>query len=170
MTHICVTAETEEWTTRSPDPDDEWDIGDTEGRVSNVVAFEEKTTQGYYGASHSRDLPVSAGDSVWAVVADYESGCTFGRSGGHADVMEVFASADEAEAFASVAMKLDGPEGRWGEKTHEYSFEYEGKTYSRAWVGYFESLNSVDVWECVVKRSAKDPFTSDPRPGFKRGY
>lgn len=170
LTNICVTAETREWTTRERDHEDEWDAGDTAGEVSNVVAFVESTSQGYYGASHARDLPVEAGDTVWAVVADYESGCTFGRSGGHADVMEVFASAEEAETFASAAMVYDGPEDRWGGKSHAYGFEYEGKSYSRAWVGHFESLNSVDVWECVVKRNAKDPWTADPRPGYKRGY
>lgn len=172
MTNICATAETREWTTRERDPDDEWDAGDTDGEVSNVVAFVETTSQGYYGASHSRDLPVKAGDTVWVVVADYESGCTFGRSGGHADVMEIFTSSEEADAFLTAALHKDTTEKRWGgvQEVHGYGFEFQGKDYSRAWVGYFESLNSVDIWECQVKANPKDPWSADRSPAYKKGF
>lgn len=172
MTKIVVTAETREWTTRERDPNDSWDNGDTAGEVHNVVAFIERVESGYYGESHGKDLPdVKVGDTVYAVVADYESGCTFGRSGGHASVLDVFSDPEEAQALADAALKPDGFEERWGSQQpkYDYSFTHNGQSYYRSWVGYFESLNSLDVWACTVKSAPKDPWSNDQYPGFKTG-
>jgi hypothetical protein len=43
----------------------------------------------------------------------------------------------------------------WADK---YSFEYNGESYSRSWVGYFERLQEITVWELVVRRNPADPF------------
>lgn len=169
---IVVTAETEEWSTRERDPNDEWDIGDTDGRVSNVVAYVDSINEHfYYGASAGKEIDATAGDTVYAVVADYNSGCTFGQSGGHADVLDFFVSNEEAEALAEAALKPDGKEDRYGrtENRYDYSFTFGGREYSRAWVGYFESLNSLDVWQVVVKSQPKDPWADDMNPGYKVG-
>lgn len=172
MTRVVVSAETREWTTRERDPNDSWDIGDTAGEVHNVVAWLEPQEVGYYGDSHGKDIPgAKLGDTVYAVVADYDSGCTFGRSGGHASVLDFFTDPAEAKALADAALKPDGKEDRWGRQVDrfDYSFTHNGETYHRAWVGYFESLNSLDIWECRIKGTAKDPWRDDPEPGFRVG-
>ena len=173
MARVVVTAETRTWDVRPPDPNDSWDNGDTAGEVSNVVAFLEPAQVNYYGSSHGKDLgDVSVGDTVYAVVADYESGCTFGRDGGHADVLDVFTDREEAKALVTAALTPDGERETWGgrkEKSFGYSFEHNGQTYRRAWVGYFECLNSLDIWVCRIKGSAKDPWSDDPDAGYKVG-
>jgi hypothetical protein len=163
---IVVSAETEVHTTRNPDPTDSWDQGDTAGHVSNVFAFLDKSTGHYYGDSVSRDLNVTYGDTVYAVVADYESGSTFGRSGGHAQVLDVFTTEEDAAALLEAA-QANPKTDAYQEK---YSFEHNGVTYHRAWVGYFESLNSLDVWDVVVRQNPNDPIKRGPgRYSLKRG-
>lgn len=173
MARVVVSAETREWTTRQRDPSDSWDIGDTAGEVSNVVAWLEGQEVHYYGDSHGKEIEgADIGTKVWAVVADYESGCTFGRSGGHAQVLDFFDNPAEAKALSVAALTPDGERERWGgkEKVFDYSFTHNGETYHRNWVGYFESLNSLDVWECRIKGQAKDPWSDDPSPGFRTGH
>lgn len=174
MARVVVSAETREWTTRQRDPSDSWDIGDTAGEVTNVVAFLETQEVSYYGDSHGKEIEgAELGSKVWAVVADYESGCTFGRSGGHAQVLDFFDNPADAKALAEAALKPDGERERWAgykEKVFDYNFTYGDETYYRAWVGYFESLNSLDVWECRIKGNAKDPWSDDPDPGFRTGH
>lgn len=174
MTRVVVTAETRTWETRPADPSDSWDNGDTAGEVTNVVAFMERAEAHYYGESHGKDLgDVEIGDTVYAVVADYESGCTFGRDGGHATVLDFFTDPAEAKALAAAALKPDGQVERWAGHMvdqFDYSFTHNGQSYYRSWVGYFESLNSLDVWECRIKGVAKDPWSDDPQPGFRTGH
>lgn len=173
MTRIVVSAETRTWTTRERDTSDSWDTGDTAGEVTNVVASIEAQEVSYYGESHGKDIPdLKIGDTVYAVVADYESGCTFGRDGGHASVLDFFATAQEARDLAEVALRPDSEGRNWrGDSTKicGYSFEHNGQSYYRSWVGYFESLNSLDVWECRIKGHAKDPWSEDRDPGFRVG-
>jgi hypothetical protein len=153
---IIVTAETEQWTSRCADPDDEYDSGDTDGRVSDVTAFEDTTgvDRYSYGDSVRRELDVRIGTLVYAVVAAYESGSTYGRSGGHAKVLDVFTTEQEAQGLRDAATAppaSDAFEDR-------YPFTYNGATYHRVWAGHFERLNSVDVWSVNVRRNPADPF------------
>jgi hypothetical protein len=171
MAKISVSAETESWDTR-PAANDGWDNGDTAGRVSEVVAFVETKPDVYgTGDSRTKDMDgVGAGDTVWAVVADYESGSTFGRSGGHAQVLDMFTTLEEAEGLlaAAQAEPEKDAEGRvaWSDL---YSFEYNGESYSRSWVGYFERLQEITVWELVVRRNPADPFRKGTgRYSYKR--
>lgn len=167
MPKIVVSADTQVGVTRERDPNDPWDQGDTSGHVSNVRAFLDRHDGVYYGESKARDLDVKVGDTVYAVVADYESGSTFGRSGGHAQVLDVFTTLKEAEGLVEAATappKGDGYEDR-------YSFTHEGETYSRSWVGYFERLQSLDVWDIVVRENPGDPLRKGPgRYSLKRGH
>lgn len=143
MTQVIVSAETEVWSTRDPDPDDSWDAGDTAGRVVGVRAWtarewEQKTRYGGY-AHWEGDLPVEPGDCVYAVVADYESGSTFGRDGGHASVVDVFTDVETAGACARAA-----------EQAESYRFYFQDREYYASWQGYFESLNEMQVWAVKV--------------------
>lgn len=160
MTHVVASAETESWVTRRADPDDKWDVGDSAGRVTNVEVVVSQEEQSYYGSSVGRNLDVNVGDTVYAVAADYSSGCTFGRSGGHGQVLDVFTDPAEAQSLAEAALQI-------GER--DYSFKHNNVEYRADWQGYFESLNSIDVWECTVKPHFAYNSFSAPHIGFKRG-
>lgn len=145
MTKIVVSTEVEVWSTRDRDPDDDWDTGDTAGRVVGVRAWECRDWEGNtfrrYGGydSWSGELDVQAGDYVYAVVADYESGSTFGRDGGHASVVDVFTDIETADALAKVA-----------ESAEDYRFYFGDRDYYASWQGYFEYLNDMKVWAVRV--------------------
>lgn len=147
MTKIVVSAETEVWSTRDPDPSDSWDAGDTTGRVVGVRAWEERDWErsghSRYGGydSWSGDLDARAGDYVYAVVADYESGSTFGRDGGHASILDVFTDVKEADSLCIVA-----------EKAKDFRFFYGDKEYYASWTGYFEYLQDMKVWAVRVEK------------------
>lgn len=161
MTQVCVTTEIETWQEEGPDEDHlkgepySW-RGATGGAVTNVIAFIEETAHPYYGDSHGKDLDVRPGDVVYAVVASYTTGDTFGREGGQAKVLDFFLDADEAERLLEAA-KAD----------NDYNFEFEGTTYYRPWVGYFEQLDRLEVWACSIR---PDRWSEGSRPGFRRGH
>jgi hypothetical protein len=160
MTRIVISAEVDRRETRAADPNDEWDSGDTEGHVTNVIAYVETEVHYYYGASACVDLVAGYGTTVYAVVADYDSGSTFGHDGGHAQVLDGFLTPEEAKALLDAA-----------NAGTEHGFEHNGKDYSRSWVGYFESLNSLDIWDVQVRLNPADPFRpkGTGRYSLKRG-
>lgn len=156
MTKIVVSAETKSWTTRDPDPTDEWDNGDSAGLVTNVIAYTVPELNAHYGSSCGVELDgVEPGDTVYAIVADYESGCTFGRSGGHAQVAAVFATPEEAEALLRAINDRDPA-------TERYGITFNGVEYHFDWVGYFDSLNDLSIWDVVVRSNPADPFRREP--------
>jgi hypothetical protein len=161
MSQICVTTEVETWVEDGPDEDYRKGVpysyrGATGGRVSNVVAFVEGEAHPYYGDSHGKELDALPGDVVYAVVADYSTGDTFGREGGQAKVVDFFLDSDQADRLREVAAH-----------TQDYRFEFEGETYYAPWVGYFEHLNSVEIWACTIR---PDRWSDGPRPGYRRGH
>lgn len=163
MTVVCVTTEVDTWQDEGPDEDYlrgepySW-RGSTGGRVSNVIAFIEATEkpQPYYGDSAGKVMDVLPGDVVYAVVAGYSTGDTFGREGGQAKVVDFFQDPDEAERLFEAA-KAD----------NDYQFEFEGTTYYRPWVGYFENLDTLEIWTCRVR---PDRWSDGPRPGYRSGH
>lgn len=175
MTKIVVTTEVENHVTRVADSDDQWDIGDEEGSVTNVIAYETEELQNYYGDSFGKEMDVEVGGTVYAVVVDYSSGCTFGRTGAQGKVLDVFTDPKEAEDLANAALKPDGYREEWGGRKvakYDYSFKHNGQEYYRAWVGYFEDLQDLSVWEVQV-RKRYDAFGSRTgnagTVGYKRG-
>jgi hypothetical protein len=164
VTKILISAETESHVTRARDPNDSWDQGDTAGSVTNVWACveTEKETQRWFGESTVVELPVKPGDVIFAVVADYESGSTFGRSGGHAAILDAFLTRDEAEQLARAAAVA---------KTADWYFSFGGREYYRTWEGYFERLQSLDVWEIQVRGEYQSFLTPEEQrtTGCKRG-
>lgn len=160
MADVLVSAETEVYITRMPDPDDRWDNGDTAGYVSNVYAalLPDGGQTHYWGESLCKAMEgVKAGDTLYAVVADYESGDTFGRDGGHAQVLDVFREHDRAGELAKAAAP---------EASGDYSFEFSGKTYIRSYVGYFESLNDICVWSVTVREAPQSVLTDGAARSF----
>lgn len=173
MTNIVVTTEVENHRTRSPDPNDGWDIGDEEGSVTNVTAYVVDSLDHYYGDSYGKELDVEAGGTVYAVVADYSSGCTFGRTGAQGKVLNVYTDPLDAEALAAAALRPESYVERYGQKVpqFDYEFTFEGQDYWRSWVGYFEDLQDLSVWEVQVRSHCCDPFDrSSGTFGYKRGH
>lgn len=149
-TRITVSTEVENHTTRRADPSDNWDIGDESGSVTNVTAWlSEDELDTYWTESLCQDLPdhIGVGSTVFAVVVDYSSGCTFGRTGATGQVLNVFDNAEEASKLAEAALAED-----------DYSFTYNEIEYRRSWVGYFEQLQSLDVWEITVRSGPQNRF------------
>ena len=166
MTKVMVITEVERYVTRPRDESDEWDQGDMSGYVTNVYAKVDPRDDDYYysGDTLSKDFDeLMPGAMLYAVVADYESGSTFGRDGGHACILDVFDNKADAESLARAALKADAKES---------SFTWRGKSYYRAWVGYFERLQSLDVWYCPLRTETQPswPECPDCSPGHKRGY
>jgi hypothetical protein len=163
MTQICVTTEVDTWQEEGPDQSylngEPYSYrGATGGRVTNVIAYIDSETHTYYGESAGKDIPkAKVGDIVYAVVADYSTGDTFGRDGGHSQVLDFFTDPDVADQLLAAALR-DGD--------NRFSFEFEGRSYSKSWAGYFESLNNLEVWACTVR---PDRWTEGPRPGYRRG-
>lgn len=153
--NILIGTEVEVYTSRERDPEDECDNGDTEGRVTNVWASYTKEEPRYWSDSVIIPEPENFNGTLFAVVADYSSGNTFGRDGGYSQILNAFADNETAEALAVAALenKRDG----W-RTSYDYSFTFQGKEYSRSWAGYFECLNSLDVWEIAVRKYPVDPF------------
>lgn len=155
MSIVRVEVETDSWEAREADSSDSWDRGDTEGHVAGVVAFELKDAKRPHvgtGSCGEKELPVRVGSRVWAVVAQYSTGDTFGRDGGQAQLLDVFASEDEAEGLLKACEEWNAkPSEGW----IQAPFEYAGTAYYTAWTGYFESLDWIRVWPVVVGRARR---------------
>jgi hypothetical protein len=166
MTDIVVSTEVETWPTKPPsqeylDGEPYAARGATDGRVTNVMAWVETNVRHYYGDSHCKDLPgAQPGTTIYAVVADYSTGSTFGRDGGQSNVLDFFLDPDKAEALRQTAAG-----------TRDYSFEFEDTVYSASWMGYFEDLNDISVWEVVIQPGPNDPLVPNTTHwNFKRGH
>ncbi len=159
MTVVEFSTSVKDYQTREPDPSDSWDIGDVDGYVDNVTARPSDELQPYYACSLGKEFPdsVGPGSTLYVVVADYTSGCTFGRTGAQGQVLDAFEDPQEAQALAEAARA-----------TTEYNFTYEGVTYRADWMGYFESLSSLDIWEVTVNKSY--PSGSGVSTSFKKGH
>jgi hypothetical protein len=172
MSNILIGTEVDTWITDEADPTDSWSRDSTDGRVTNVWASYTDEEPRSWGESIIIPEPENFNGTLFAVVADYSSGDTFGRDGGHSQVLDAFADNETAEALAYIALehKRDG----W-RVDYDYSFTFRDKEYRRDWWGYFESLNSLDVWEIQVKKYPRDPYEEldsyyeDEYPGIKAG-
>lgn len=164
MTKIVVTTEIESWVSEHATPGDSWSRDSTDGHVSNVEAYmETNDSRTYYGDSCGKDLPgVRVGDTVYAVVVEYETGDSFGRDGGQAKVLDVFTDSESAQDLANHICNYHSADDR------DFSFTFGDTEYYASWKGYFESFKSCDVWQIVVK-TYYDPYSSTPSPNFRIG-
>jgi hypothetical protein len=148
---VRIEVETRTWITRSIDPEDSWDKGDTAGEVANVTATStDAAIEGSWYGDSVVSLPgIHVGDTIYVVVVDYESGNTFGRYGGYYQILDAFTSNEDAEALCSLARAYDTAEKR----NYTESLTYKNKEYYASWKGYFESTNSIDIWAVTVRGS-----------------
>lgn len=138
--------------------------GETWGSLTNVVAAVEDERRTYYGDGLGKDLDVNAGDTVYAVVVVYTTGDSFGRDGGQTKVLDAFTDPAEAAALAQRATEHDSNKDGYG-------FQHNGVDYYTPWCGYFESLDSIDVWDVQVR----GPFFTKRAPehvqwNIRRGH
>jgi len=156
---ILIGTEVEIWVTSEADPDDdEWSTESTEGYVSNVWACMSDQEPRTWSESFIIDAPegFKAGDTLYAVVADYSDGDSFGQYGGYSQVLDGFTDLETASALANAADQAERDD--YGHKDYDWDFEFQGKEYHRSWRGYFKILNSVDVWQVTVLGSPVDPY------------
>lgn len=146
MTRIVASTEVEYWQVEPPEDSDEPYSyrGETGGRVTNVVAEVENDIRNYYGDGHGKDLDVNPGDTVYVVVVEYSTGDSFGRDGGQSKVLDIFTTAKEAADLAERATAHDYNKDGFG-------FRHNGVDYYTPWCGYFESLDSIEVWDVQVR-------------------
>ncbi len=147
---IGIEVQIASWQTSAPDDDGgRWSYrGETDGEITKVSAIANSNIGIPYWAEDV-NLNVSLGDTVYPVIATYETGDTFGRDGGQTDVLDVFATYEKAESLSawieSIARDDYRRDGRYA-----FSETFEGKEYHLAWRGYFENFQKVDIYPCVV--------------------
>lgn len=168
---VEFSTEVETWQEEGPDQDYlngvpySW-RGSSNGRVTNVTAAEsgrEASARLYGGESLVKNMPeVSPGDTLYVVVVGYTSGDTFGRDGGHTAVLDAFTDADAAEELMEAAVE---------NRDREYKMVHNGVEYYCPWVGYFENMEEINVWEVVVRKTHQySRFNDGVARGFKRGH
>ena len=168
---IEFSTEVETWQEDGPDADylagEPYSYrGSTNGRVTNVtaaVSARESTARQYGGESLVKEMPdVGPGDTVYVVVVGYTSGDTFGRDGGHTAVLDAFTDADAAEELMKAAADDMG---------RDYKMTHNGVEYYCPWVGYFENMEEINVWEVTVRKTHEySRWDSGVTRGFKRGH
>lgn len=142
---ISIHVETERWVTREIDPDDDWDQGSSDGSITGVAAVyrEEGSDRGFRGmgwGDGNYDIDAQPGDIVYTVIAKYGTGNTFGSEGCQISVMDVFTNSKDAEKLY------------YGLKdVSDYQVTVEGRDYYIPWVGYFEWIQSLDIYTLVVQ-------------------
>lgn len=146
---LYLSYDSETHTTRDADPDDPWDAGDETGDfwVTGV-----SLTPGMRDL-YETDEDIKVGDPVWVVYVSYDSGSTFGTSGGYGEIIAVTKSAEAAQAAWGWTEEQIG---------HKYTRKGKGKK-DFAWpsgltepaylscVGYFEHNQVVKVDNFVVR-------------------
>jgi hypothetical protein len=138
---VEIMVDTMTYETRPADPDDQWDRGDTGGYVRDVRARWVPEADKIHYRAEAFDVPAGVGSTVYAVVAQYESGDTFGRHGGQYQVLDVLADVESADALARAAEAVP---------RSQFTLRHGGKDYYVSWTGYFESLDWVRVMPLIV--------------------
>lgn len=163
---IEISTEVDRW--QSDDPSDEYNRGEPyayrgaeDGTVTNVtaaIASDQSRIPSDYNAVF--DLNVQAGHTVYALVATYTTGDTFGSDGGQTQVVDVFTDPNKASELSVIAKDVQS-----------HNFEMDGKEYRASWVGYFEHLDNLTVWEVTVKNFHDyDRFGGASSTAFRRGH
>jgi hypothetical protein len=142
---IQIIVETTEYETSEPDPEDSWDRADTAMEVVGVSAIRVsgrvEIRHGWYG-NDTFDVEPNEHGFVYAVIARYSTGDTFGHDDGRVQVMDVF---DNNEAAAALTVALECSERDKDQTVVDFELKHGGREYYLPWVGYFEHLENVDV-------------------------
>lgn len=143
---IQIILDTWQYETSEADPNDSWDRPDTAMELRNVSAITtsnrvEVGYRGWYG-NDTFDVAPNEHGLVYAVIARYSSGDTFGRDDGRVAVMDVF---DNNEDAAALTEALEDSVRDKSQAVVDFELNHNGRDYYLPWVGYFEHLENVDV-------------------------
>lgn len=137
MTYLKFEVDQRSWNVGGHDPDDEWSRDSYDGEAS-VVSAQLAKVDGYdtLGTEHNFNV----GDVCYLVWAQYSTGDTFGRDGGKYELLEVWPTREKAEERKKFYEEL----------TDERSLDVGQAIGYVPWLGYFESLDYVEVKALVV--------------------
>lgn len=125
---------------------DEWDRDSTDGRTW-VETVSLTKPDSWHRETLAVPFKVTAGMDVFAVTAHYSTGDTFGRDGGKMELIDVFLDQEAAAACRKAA-------GTCGEDSMSFKYVRQNGVeiqQSAPWIGYFESLDSVEVTQFTVE-------------------
>lgn len=145
--------------TRERNPDDEWDQDDTRAWTD---------VQGLEIAEDARmaDLAIpfepEEGESLYLLSVTYSTGDSFSRSEGLFDAIAAYRTEEKAlRAAATIEAHSDREGGAW--RYHALPLEAEDGSLFQAsvsWIGYFESLDGVNVDKLKVQDARKPKIRS----------
>lgn len=139
MSFFKVIVDINEYQTREPNGDDDWDSGDTAADISiNGVEFAEHYFDVVLPTEYCGNKPLFL---LWA---NYDTGDSFGRQCNKFEAVDIFQ--DRSRAEAAQRALTDSPEG------NASYVRDDGTTiqYSCPWDGYFECLNYLEVEEVAI--------------------
>lgn len=146
MTKLYVELDTNTTYTRRPDPEDSWDIGNTHTDVTYLglrVADWSYESRDFRNTIETVDQ-FNSGDHAYVVLVRYTTGCTFGFREYLPEVMNAFLELKDAESLCDLIESAY--------KSNEYTIHHKNKEYYvGSWIGYFESLNDIEIREVFVK-------------------
>lgn len=152
---IKIILETRHYTLNDgDDPSVEWGNRDTDvTELESVYASLTGDTAEpgrYWGSREvaTFNLDAGTGDTVYAVIAQYSTGDTFGRSEGLVSVMDAFSDLDEAKNLVEQLTRK--PDKKDKGRITEFERTVNGKKYYLPWVGYFEHLDMLRVHAVTV--------------------
>ena len=142
--------------------DDDWPNRETEYKdheVHGVYSEDAKDGRGWscYNESLDVEFEPTSGAEVWLVVVTYSSGDTFGSSSGNVCVVGCYDEEAQADSIASDIRADDNDTDRAYRRDLKKS-KKERFTGYKAWTGYFEGLEGVEVHRMRL----------DEREGVKR--
>lgn len=116
--YITAWTHTEFYTTREPDPESEWDIGDSSGELIGYgVSIGRPKEKNRYDSEersfNEEDIGFmpKVGDVVYMVIERYSDGCTFGNTDGYHLPVHIFKTYEEAN--------------NWTESKEAQAFKYD---------------------------------------------
>jgi hypothetical protein len=133
------------------DPNDKWDRPNTTTSFHGIQISKENYQYQYNLHTIDRN---DYDHAAYVVLVKYNSGDTFGHDSGLVDILEVFNNQEDAVEFAIVAEKTDDPKNP-SILIHNSTFKYKDKEYYRPWVGYFNSLDYIWVYELSLSNFPK---------------
>lgn len=128
IVYLDFTVNVHSWSIGGEIEGDRWSRDSTEATVSIEDVCFLRDEDGYQRLGTKQHIV--AGDRVYLVYAVYTTGDSFGSDGGNVELLSVFKDRAEAE-----------------ESKEHYS---KVRDYSVPWNGYFESLDELEIEECVV--------------------
>lgn len=147
MKNVKISVETSTYVTEEADPDDSWDRDNTSQDIDSwkaeVVDLKADKHSNYWNESIVVEVDDEA-DEVYAVVALYSTGDTFGNDSGQVYIADAFDDEQDAHDLLDEFKKYDDSLA-YGSKVVPYNFAFKDKSYDLPWSGYFEHLERLYV-------------------------